>query len=88
MRGKPSEEVISEVANMAKHFVDSGAAVDRFLADQLLIYMAIANGGCYSTEKISTHTETNMEVIKRFMPVGFVTEKQGSHFQVTCQPAQ
>jgi RNA 3'-terminal phosphate cyclase (ATP) len=88
MRGKPSEEVISEVVNLVKHFVNSGAAVDRFLADQVLIYMAMANGGCYTTDWISTHTETNMEVIKKFLPVGFVTEQQGNHFRVTCQPAQ
>lgn len=88
MRGRRSEEVIGEVVNMVKNFVQSGAAVDRFLADQLLIYMAIANGGCYTTDLISTHTETNMEVIKKFMPVGFVTEQQGSHFRVTCQSAQ
>jgi RNA 3'-terminal phosphate cyclase len=36
---------------------------------------------------ISTHTETNMEVIKKFMPIDFVTEQQGSHFRVTCQSA-
>ncbi len=88
MRGKPSEELIDEVVNLVKNFVNSGAAVDRFLADQLLIYMAIANGGCYTTEKISKHTETNIEVIKKFLPVGFVTEQQGNHFRVTCQPAQ
>lgn len=88
MRGKPSEEVISEVVNLAKRFVDSGAAVDRFLADQLLIYMAITNGGCYTTDFISSHTETNMEVIKKFLPISFVTEQQGNHFRVLCQPPQ
>jgi RNA 3'-terminal phosphate cyclase (ATP) len=88
MRGKPSEEVIREVVDLAKNFVNSGAAVDRFLADQLLIYMAVTNGGCYTTDQISAHTETNMEVIRRFLPVSFVTEQQGSCFRVTCQPAQ
>ena len=88
MRGKPSEEVISEAVNLVKHFVNSGAAVDRFLADQLLLYMAITNSGCYTTDRISTHTETNMEVIKKFLPVNFVTEQQGKRFQVSCQPAQ
>jgi RNA 3'-terminal phosphate cyclase (ATP) len=88
MRGKPSEKVISEVVNLAKHFIESGAAVDHFLADQLLIYMAIANGGCYITDKISTHTQTNIEVIKKFLPVDFVIERQGSCFRVMCQPAR
>ena len=88
MRGRRSEEVISEVDNLAKHFVDSGAAVDRFLADQLLIYMAITNGGCYTTGFISTHTETNMEVVKKFLPVDFTIEQEENFFWVSCRPAQ
>ncbi len=86
MRGKPSEKVIGEVIDLAKHFIESGAAIDRFLADQLLIYMAVANGGCYTTDKISTHTKTNMEVIKKFLPVDFMIERQGNRFSVMCQP--
>lgn len=88
MRGKRSEEVISEVVNPVKHFVDSGAVVDRFLADQLLVYMGIANGGCYTTDVISGHSETNMEVIKKFLPVDFSVEQQGSYFQVRCRAIQ
>jgi len=68
--------------------VNCGAAVDYFLADQLLIYMAILNSGCYTIDKISKHTKTNIEVIKKFLPVDFVTEQQGNLFRVTCQPAQ
>jgi RNA 3'-terminal phosphate cyclase (ATP) len=86
MRGKPSEQVISEVVNLAMNFIDSGAAVDHFLADQLLLYMAIANGGCFTTDRISAHTKTNMEVIKRFLPVDFIIEQQGECFRVSCQP--
>jgi len=94
MRGKPSEQVISEVVNLARHFIDSGAAVDHFLADQLLLYMAIANGGCFTIDRISAHTKTNMEVIKKFLPIDFIIEQgprkagteQGECFRVSCQP--
>jgi RNA 3'-terminal phosphate cyclase (ATP) len=85
-RGRPSEEVINEAVNLVRNFLNSGAAVDCFLADQVLIYMAIANGGCYTTDKISKHTQTNIEVIKKFLPVVFVTEQQDNHTRVTCQP--
>jgi RNA 3'-terminal phosphate cyclase (ATP) len=88
MRGKPSEQVISEVVNLVKHFIESGAAVDHFLADQLLLYMAIANGGYFTTDRISAHTKTNMEVIKRFLPVDFIIEEQRDCFRVSCQPDQ
>jgi RNA 3'-terminal phosphate cyclase (ATP) len=88
MRGKPSKKVVGEVVSSAKNFIESGAAVDHFLADQLLIYMAITNGGSYTTEKISMHTRTNTEVIKKFLPVDFAMEKQGNHFKVMCQPVR
>ncbi|MBA7640605.1 RNA 3'-terminal phosphate cyclase [subsurface metagenome] len=88
MRGKPSEQVISEIVSSVMHFVDSGAAVEHFLADQLLLYMAIANGGCFTTDRISAHTKTNMEVIKRFLPVDFIIEEQRDCFRVSCQPDQ
>ena len=87
-RGKPSESVIGDVVGLTKSFLGSRAAVDRFLADQLLIYMAIANRGCYTTDRISSHTETNMEVIKKFLLVDFIAQCQGNLFRVSCQSDQ
>lgn len=85
MRGKRSEQVIDEVVDLAKHFVDSTAAVDHFLADQLLIYMAVAKDGCFTTDRLSAHLQTNIEVIKKFLPVDFIVEQQEGSLRVTCQ---
>ena len=98
MRGKPSQEVVGEVVKLAKDFLASGAAVDRFLADQLLIYMAMSSHfvkdnkmgarsktGCYATNELSSHLQTNMEVIKKFLPVDFVVEQQGKIYKISCQ---
>ncbi|MHC4160491.1 MAG: RNA 3'-terminal phosphate cyclase, partial [Planctomycetota bacterium] len=71
MRGKPSEKVTGEVTSLAKDFLASEAAVDRFLADQLLIYMALAKAGSFTTNELSSHLKTNMEVINKFLPVDF-----------------
>ncbi|MHC4172634.1 MAG: RNA 3'-terminal phosphate cyclase [Planctomycetota bacterium] len=97
MRGKPSRKVISEVVNLAKDFLASGAAADRFLADQLLIYMAMnsrfAGGrkmgaslkaGCYTTNELSSHLLTNMEIIKKFLDVNFRAEQCASVYRVSC----
>lgn len=87
MRGKRSEEVISEVVNLAEDFLASGAAVDRFLADQLLIYMAMAKAGSYTTNELSSHLQTNiMEVIKKFLPVNFRVEQQKQLYKISCLP--
>ena len=85
MRGKPSEKVISEVVNSATHFLNSAAAIDRFLADQLLIYMAMTASGYYTTDDISQHLRTNIQIIQKFLPVRFLTESQQGLYRVTSQ---
>ncbi len=97
-KGKPSENVVGEVVSLAEDFLPSGAAVDRFLADQLLIYMAISNprpggekpapakaGGCYTTNDLTTHLTTNIETIKKFLPVNFTIEQQEKFYRISCQ---
>jgi RNA 3'-terminal phosphate cyclase (ATP) len=86
MRAKPSHKVISEVVNLAKDFLVSGAAVDRFLADQLLIYMAISKAGCYTTNELTAHLTTNMEIITKFLDVDFHVDKQKENYKVSCCP--
>jgi RNA 3'-terminal phosphate cyclase (ATP) len=83
-RGRPSEQVISEVVALTKDFLAGEAAVDRFLADQLLIYMALAEAGSFTTNEISSHLKTNMEVIKKFLPVDFSVEHQNQNYRISC----
>jgi len=85
MRGKPSQEVVCEVVKLTEDFLASRAAVDRFLADQLLIYMAISKGGCFTTNEVSTHLETNIEVIKKFLPVSFSVDQEKQVYRISCQ---
>ena len=84
-RGKPSEEVISEVVGLSKDFLASEAAADRFLADQLLIYMALIGAGSFTTNELSSHLKTNIEVIKKFLPVDFSLEHQEQIYRVFCR---
>jgi len=88
MRAKPSHKVISEVVNLTKDFLKSGAAVDRFLADQLLIYTAISKAGCYTTNELTAHLTTNMEVIKKFLDVNFCVDKQRKIYKISCCPPE
>ena len=87
-RGKPSHKVVGEVAGMAKDFLGSGAAIDKFLADQLLAYMALSQAGAYTTSEISLHLQTNMEVIKKFLPVNFDVQQEESSYKVLCRPVK
>jgi RNA 3'-terminal phosphate cyclase (ATP) len=87
MRGKPSQEVVGEVVAQAKDFSASGAAIDRFLADQLLLYMALSKRGCYATNELSTHLQTNMEIIQKFLPIGFNVQRHERAYRICCHPA-
>lgn len=71
-RGKRAERVADEAANALFQFLDSEAALDHYLADQILIYLAITPGEHrFTTSKITRHLLTNTWVIEQFLPVHF-----------------
>lgn len=63
----PLKTVANKAVLQVKHYMDNNLAVDMYLADQLLIPMAIAGSGSFVTGEPSLHTLTNIEVIKQFM---------------------
>ena len=75
-RGKPAETVGEEAANSLLQTIESGAAVDRHLSDQLLIFMALAHGkSAITAPRLTNHAKTNIHVIQKFLPVEFrITE--------------
>ena len=82
-----AETVAKKVVQEAKEFIVSGAAVGEHLADQLLLPMALAGGGRFTTASLSQHTITNAEVIARFLPVSttFAADGNGKRQVVTLQ---
>lgn len=64
-----AETVAKHALDRARRYIGSGAAVSEMLADQLLLPMALAGGGSFTTDTISSHLRTNAEVIARFLPV-------------------
>jgi RNA 3'-phosphate cyclase len=70
-RGKPSEEVADEVCRAFRDFDRAMAAMDKHLADQLILYMALAHGeSFFTTEKVTSHLLTNIDIIRMFLAVG------------------
>jgi RNA 3'-terminal phosphate cyclase (ATP) len=69
--GTSAEKVAKDAAVEAHRYRGSNAAVGENLADQLLLPMALAGRGSFTTTAISQHAETNMDVIARFLPVKF-----------------
>ncbi|MBL4774418.1 MAG: hypothetical protein JKX98_12815, partial [Alcanivoracaceae bacterium] len=71
------------VANMKK-YLDSPAAVGKYLCDQLLLPLVLGNGGCFTTLKLSSHALTNIDVIKQFIDCNIdVTQLERDCFKVT-----
>ena len=67
--GKRAEVVADEVVDQIEEFMDSDGAIDQYLAAQLLLPLAFANGpSMLRTSKLTQHLLTNAEVIQAFLP--------------------
>ena len=75
--GRSAESVASEAADAARSYLVSGAVAGEHLADQLLLPFALAGGGAFTAEKLNLHSRTNMDIIRCFLPVDFVTSQEG-----------
>jgi RNA 3'-terminal phosphate cyclase (ATP) len=68
-RGKRAERVADETVDALAAFLQSDGAVDPWLADQLLLPLAVADGpSALRTSEVTSHLLTNAEVIGRFLP--------------------
>jgi len=66
--GRSSESIGRYVAERFIEDVKTGAAVDRYIADQLIIYAGLADGVTrYSAPDISEHVKTNLWLIEEFL---------------------
>ena len=75
-KGKRAETVADDACSDLFRFLASNAAVDEHLADQLILYMALAKGrSSMVTERITTHLKTSMWVVEQFLPVTFQADE-------------
>lgn len=68
-RGVSAEKVAKRTVKQVKEYLAYEVPVGRYLADQLLIPMAMAGGGRFRTLSPTKHTTTNIEIIKKFLDV-------------------
>ena len=63
--------------------LEAGATADVHAADQLLVYLALAGGESWFTAReVTSHAETAMWLIGRFLPVRFAVEPAGVLYRV------
>ena len=74
-RGKRAEQVAEEACREFFDYYDSGACVDKHLADQLVLPMALASAPSrFTTCQITRHLLTNVWVVEQFLEVRFEVE--------------
>jgi RNA 3'-terminal phosphate cyclase (ATP) len=74
-RGKPAEKVGGEAAQALVREIESGAAVDSHLADQLVIYAALAHGESrYLAAELTDHVRLAIDVTQRMLEARFTTD--------------
>ena len=66
-RGVPGFKVAKAAADEAERHLAANVPVGEHLADQLLLPMALGEGGRFRTVAPSLHTRTNLEIVKRFL---------------------
>ncbi|HYO78772.1 MAG TPA: RNA 3'-terminal phosphate cyclase [Thermoanaerobaculia bacterium] len=74
-RGVRAEEVAHTAVKQARRYINSGAAVGEHLADQILLPLAIGEGGSFTTTPLSGHSEPNIETIRRFVERNITAEQ-------------
>ncbi len=74
-RRLPAESVADKAIQRLQQYLAAEVPVGEYLADQLLIPLALAGKGEFLTVAPSTHTLTNIEVIKTFLPVPITVTK-------------
>ena len=74
-KGIRAETVANRVVDEVQYYLSSDAPVDKHLADQLLLPMALADGGEFITTTPTQHTLTNIAVIEKITDRRFTVEE-------------
>ncbi len=79
-RGRSSEEIGRYVARNLLEDLRTGATVDRYLADQLIIYGALARGATeYLIPRLTEHVDTNLWLVEK---LGAQTRIEGNKLRI------
>ena len=77
----PAEPLGKSVAEKLLHTINSKTAIDLHTADNLIPWMAIHKPAIITTEQITQHTLTNIEITKKFLEVQFTQNNN----TISCQ---
>jgi len=86
-KGHPAKQAGEDVAKDLLKEMSSGATMDIHTADQLLPYMAMANGTSeFTVSRISKHLLSQMDTLETFLDVRFGVERKGAVYNLSVTP--
>lgn len=68
-RGLPAETVADRACDAVRAYLESAAVVGEYLADQLILPLALAGGGEFVTAELSSHAATQADLVPEFLDV-------------------
>jgi RNA 3'-terminal phosphate cyclase (ATP) len=81
--GVRAETVAQQVALEVENYLSRSAPIGPYLADQLLLPMALCGSGSFTTMLPSAHFRSNSSVIERFTGRRVAIEPDGDNYRVT-----
>lgn len=95
--GTSAEHVAEETAQEMREYLKSPAPVGEYLADQILLPLAMSaaqpytvrtkRGGAFRTHNLSRHTVTHIDILRTLLPVQIEVTELESDRVVTVSPA-
>lgn len=84
MKNRRAEQVARDVSRQAAAYLKTDVPVSEYLADQLLLPMAIGKsqgtgGGTFRTIALSEHSTTHIDIIREFLDVEISVEEQSNN---------
>ncbi len=86
-RGVSAEKVAARAAGQVRDYLARNVPVGRYLADQLLVPLAMAGGGKFRTLPPSRHTRTNIDIIQHFLDIAIAArETEDGSWEIRVRP--
>lgn len=86
-KGVPAERVGEEAVARLKDEMEGPGTLDVHAADQLLAYLALAEGPSrFIVQEVSSHLSTQMWLLKKFLPVEFIEHEREDGVLVEVLP--
>lgn len=77
-QGIRAEAVAEDAVRAIRDYLKTGVPVGEYLADQILLPLALAGRGQFATLPLSRHSTTHIELIRRFVEINIAVESISS----------